>query len=260
MSPIITLTTDFGLSGPYVAAMKGVILGINPAARVLDVSHEIGPQNIREAALCLMQVVPYFPAGTIHVVVVDPGVGTSRPLLCMQMHEQVFLAPDNGVLSWAGRHAPAIQCTQLSETRFWLSSVSATFHGRDILAPVAAHLSSGLAINQLGPAANDWVDLPWPEPIRGPHEVAGEVLTIDRFGNLITNITAPAARGLMHRLARVLCNGQDIGTIRRTYADAQPGELLGLIGSSGLLEIAVRNGNAAQKLGAAAGAAVQVVW
>src|SRR2546427_6835632 len=116
---IITLTSDFGASGPYVAAMKGIILGINPAVQLVDVSHEIGAQNIREAALCLAEVVPYFPGGTIHVVVVDPGVGTSRRLLCVQMHGQFFLAPDNGVLSWAARGAGSIDRVHLTEVRFW---------------------------------------------------------------------------------------------------------------------------------------------
>jgi len=257
---VIALTTDFGNSGPYVSAMKGVILGINPAVQLVDVSHEIGPQNIREAALCLGQVVPFFPHGTIHVVVVDPGVGTERRLLCVRMHEQVFLAPDNGVLSWAARGAVAIERFHLMESRFWRPEVSATFHGRDILAPVAAHLSLGVAPHELGPAVPEWVELPWPTSIRSTSRIEGEVLALDRFGNLITNIGESELSLAGKLIVRICCSGQTINQVVRTYADVSTGQLLALVGSSGLVEIAVRNGSAAERLRASEGSPVVVTW
>lgn len=255
---VVAFTTDFGAGGPYVAAMKGTILAINPAVQIVDVSHEIGPQDIREAALCLGQVVPYFPAGTIHVVVVDPGVGTERRLLCVRMHAQLFLAPDNGVLSWAARGAATIERIQLTESRFWRREVSATFHGRDILAPAAAHLSLGVAPQELGPAVSEWVELPWPEPVRTTQGIKGEVLAIDRFGNVITNIGGITIAPLAHGGVRVVCEGQTIVGLSRTYAETDVGTLLALVGSSGLLEIAVRNGSAAERLQARPGSRVLV--
>jgi hypothetical protein len=258
--PIICLTTDFGTSGPYVAAMKGVILGLNPGVHLVDVSHEIGPQNIREAALCLAKVVPHFPPGTIHAVVVDPGVGTERRLLCVRMHEQLFLAPDNGVLSWAARGAATIERIQLAQSRFWRHEVSATFHGRDILAPVAAHLSLGVAPQDLGPALSDWVELPWPAPVRTTQAIEGEVLAIDRFGNVITNIDGSELIAVEPSGMRACCGGQTTTGLVRTYADARVGSLLTLVGSSGLLEIAVRGGSAADRLRADVGFPVLVTW
>ena len=258
--PVIALTTDFGNGGPYVAAMKGVILGINPAVQLVDVSHEIGAQNIREAALCLAQVVPYFPRGTIHVVVVDPGVGTERRLLCVRMHEQVFLAPDNGVLSWAARGAKTIERIQIRESRFWRPDMSATFHGRDMLAPVAAHLSLGVAPHELGPAVPDWVDIPWPPPTQSARRIEGEVLAIDRFGNLISNIGGSEPGTEERGAVRICCGGHTIERVVRTYGDVGVGAVLALVGSSGLVEIAVRNGNAAHRLGATVGSPVVVTW
>jgi S-adenosylmethionine hydrolase len=260
MNPtVIALTTDFGTAGPYVAAMKGVILGINPDARLVDVSHEIAPQNIREAALCLSQVVPYFPPGTIHVVVVDPGVGSNRRLLCVRMHDQVFLAPDNGVLSWSARGAGTIERFELSESQFWRSQISSTFHGRDILAPAAAHLSLGITPGQLGRPVVDWERLPWPEPSSIPGGLEGELLAVDRFGNLITNIGESALSIAVASAGRVVCGATEIGSLGRTYSDVLEGELTALVGSSGLVEIAVRNGNAAARLGAGPGTRVRVL-
>ena len=256
----IALTTDFGTAGSYVAAMKGVILGINPAARLVDVSHEIAPQDIRAAALCLSQVVPFFPPGSIHVVVVDPGVGSDRRLLCVRMHEQVFLAPDNGVLSWTARGADTIERIELSEPRFWRSEISPTFHGRDILAPVAAHLSLGVTPSQLGRPVGDWVQLPWPVPKPIPGGLEGELLAVDRFGNLLTNIREPELPVAARSALSVVCEATEIGPLVRAYSDVRDGELAALVGSSGLLEIAVRNGSAAARLGARPGTRVRVAW
>jgi hypothetical protein len=257
-SPIITLTTDFGTCDPYVAAMKGVILTLNPTARIVDVLHQIPPQGIRQAALCVAAIHSYFPAGTIHVAVVDPGVGSERRLLCVSMHNHIFLAPDNGLLSWTARGASAIECFALTEQRFWRSRVSATFHGRDILAPVAAHLSRGVSPDQLGLRVHDWVELPWPAPLRTRGQLRGEVLAIDCFGNLITNISKSDLVSQSGTGERMSCGGVSGIRIVQTYAAAAVSELVAVIGSMDLVEIAVRNGNAAERLGASAGIPVIV--
>src|SRR5436305_6475893 len=166
--PIITLTTDFGEDSPYVAAMKGVILGINPAVRLVDLSHQIPPQDVRHAAFFLASAIPCFPLGVIHVVVVDPGVGTDRALLYVDVAGHRLLLPDNGCWTLLARQAerpPSV--LRLAESRFWRQVVSATFHGRDILAPVAGHLSLGVEPPSLGPVATSWVELAFPEPVQG---------------------------------------------------------------------------------------------
>jgi S-adenosylmethionine hydrolase len=254
-SRIITLTTDFGLRGPYVGAMKGVILKLNPQVQIVDITHEIAPQNIREGSLCLAQASGYFPAGTIHVAVVDPGVGGSRRLLCVSMHNQWFLAPDNGLLVWPARGARSIERYELSNRQYWRSPVSATFHGRDVLAPVAAHLSLGVQADQLGRVVPDWIELAWPTPRRAGDQITGEILIADRFGNLITNISDADLAGIP--IANLSCAGFDV-RIGRTYSDVADGELVGLFGSYGLIEIATRNGNAAECIRAGVGDAVIV--
>ncbi|WP_218080559.1 SAM hydrolase/SAM-dependent halogenase family protein [Anthocerotibacter panamensis] len=255
-APWVALTTDFG-RGSYVAQMKGVILSLNPRAHLIDIAHDLGPQNIRAYALCLRQCVPYFPAGTIHIVVVDPGVGTARRALCAQMHGQVFLAPDNGVLGWIALQDPNVAYVHLTAQRFWRSPVSATFHGRDIFAPVAAHLSLGVPVTALGPSLFDPVELPWPQPVQEPSRTVGEVLTVDPFGNLITNLTPIDLARWTH--PHVRCQGREIGKIQRTYGDVAPGTLLALINSSDLLEIAVAGGHAAHTLSTGAGTLVEVL-
>ena len=260
-APLITLTTDFGHDSPYVAAMKGVILGINPAARLVDLCHEVPPQDVRHAAFILAAAVPYFPADALHVVVVDPGVGSDRALLYVETGKHRLLAPDNGCWTplLADGAAP-VRVIRLAEPRYWRQPVSATFHGRDILAPVAGHLSLGLAPEKLGPEAADWVRLPWPSPTSRKSGMHGEVLFVDRFGNLITNIPAESVRSRPTVLVvgkRKLRRG-----FRwvRTYAEAEPGQLVALISSFGTLEVAVVQGNAAKRLGAAISTAVSIGW
>jgi hypothetical protein len=258
-SPIITLTTDFGTCDPYVAEMKGVIYTLNPAARIVDASHDIAPQNVRQGALYVAAMHRYFPPGTIHVAVVDPGVGSDRQLLCVSMHDQLFLAPDNGLLSWSARDASYIDRYALTNQRYWRSRVSATFHGRDILAPTAAHFSRGVSPDQLGPTVLAWVELPWLVPLRVDGEVHGEVVAIDRFGNLITNISESDLVELQDGIAAgVACGGASGIRVARTYADVDDDMLVAVIGSMDLLEIAVRNGNAAERLGASVGISVVV--
>lgn len=258
---IITLTTDFGTGSPYVAAMKGVILSLNPAATVIDISHAVPPQDVRYAAVALEDVADRFPGGTIHVAVVDPGVGTDRALVFARIGRQCYLAPDNGLLSRLARRTPPAHIVRLTEAEYWLRPVSATFHGRDILAPVAARLSLGLDPAHLGVPLDRLVMLDWPEVRRGPGRIEGAVLLADSFGNLITDIVAdmlpePARWPEL----RVFCRGHLISGLSRTYGDSPPGSLVALIGSSGRLELAVVNGSAAAAIQASRGDEVRASW
>jgi hypothetical protein len=261
---IITLTTDFGGVDSYVAQMKGVILGIAPSATIVDVTHEIPPQDVRRAAAVVVDLVEAFPPGTIHVAVVDPGVGGDRPLVGIEVAGQCFLGPDNGLWSrLAARHAP-LRVVRLDRPELWRPSVAATFHGRDILSPVAARLALGLDLAETGsvvpldrpggPLVLDGV----PGSMRTASGVVGRVVSVDRFGNLITDIPAawlpPAPRdGVAVEIGPVR-----IDFLSRCYADLGEGELGALVSSNGCLEIAVRNGDAAKETGIGPGAAVRV--
>lgn len=241
--------------------MKGVILGINPAAQIVDVSHEVGPQDVRHGAVLLAEATPWFPNGTIHVGVIDPGVGTSRRLVYARIGDQQYLAPDNGLLSLlAQRNRPA-RIIELANADYWMPTVSHTFHGRDILAPVAAQLSLGLEPERLGPTLQELLKLDWPEARREANRIQGTVRWIDRFGNLITNIAAsmlPETRGTSK--LRASAAGKVIDGLARAYEERQVGELTALVGSSGYLEIAVVDGNAAESLQIGVGAPVIVEW
>ena len=258
MLPLVTLTTDFGAASPYVAAMKGVILSVNPDARLLDLTHSIPPQDVRHAAYFLARAAPYFPAGTVHVVVVDPGVGSGRAALYAEAGGQRFLAPDNGCLTDVLRAlgGPG-QVRHLTEKRFWRDAVSATFHGRDIFAPVAGHLTRGTDPAELGPLAEEWVRLPAAAPRPAPGGWVGEVVFVDDFGNLITNLTGEHVPGAP---AAVFLDERELTPLRwvRTYAEAAPGECVCLFSSGGDFEIAVVNGSAARQLAAGVGTAVRV--
>jgi S-adenosylmethionine hydrolase len=261
MTSLITLTTDFGTGSPYVATMKGVILGMNSAARVIDISHEISPQDVRHGAVVLAESTPWFPAGTIHVAVIDPGVGTARRLIYAHLGDQHYLAPDNGLLSLLAERNRLTRIIELANAEYWLPEVSNTFHGRDILAPVAAQLSLGLEPERLGPALTQIEMLDWPEPGVMQNRIEGAVRWIDRFGNLITNITASMlATGQSATSLTIDCAGHEIAGLSVFYGQHPPGTLAGLVGSSGYLEIAVTDGNAAQMLSATVGAPVAVRW
>ena len=258
---LITLTTDFGAGSPYVAAMKGVIYSLNPAATVVDISHEIPAQDIRQAAVVLDDVTDRFPPGSIHVVVVDPGVGTERALLFVRIGRQNYLAPDNGVLSRLARRKAPEKIVRLTEQQYWLHPVSATFHGRDILAPVAARLSLDLDPDWLGTPQETLVMLDWPEVVAKPQAIRGSILLIDAFGNLITDITGEMlADRPKDQPVRVSCAGHEVEGLCRTYGDRPEGTLVALIGSSGRLELAVVGGSAAMLLRARVGDAVTVEW
>lgn len=254
----MTLTTDFGEGSSYVAAMKGALFSVNPVARAVDLTHAIPPQDVMAVAVFLEDAVPYYPAGTIHVVVVDPDVGTDRALLCVEWAGQIILAPDNGCWTEIGLPGDGV-IRRLTECRYWRPEVSATFHGRDILAPVAGHLSLGLDPAALGPALDlEWercVTLDMPKPVRSGNMVRGQVVHVDTFGNLITSIRP--GRSTTPQTATIA--GRTMNRFVRTYGDAEPGSLVALTGSSGRLEFAVVNGSAAALLGVGVGAAVEVV-
>ncbi len=259
--PIITLTTDFGTGSPYVAAMKGVILSINPAAMIVDISHAVGAQDITRGALVLEDTTPWFPADTIHVAVVDPGVGTARSILYARIGSQQYIAPDNGLLGrLTARTRPSL-VLRLTEREYWLAEVSHTFHGRDIMAPVAARLSLGLDPRRLGPAAGqlDQLDMPLPQVVE--EKIRGEIISIDSFGNLITNISYDLLAGRpTDSRACIVCGIYETFAIYHTYGEQAPGMLVALIGSSGRLELAIVGDNAAARLGVSIGTPVVVAW
>lgn len=269
MAAVITLTTDFGLGGAYVAAMKGVILSINPAITLVDISHAIRPQDIRQAAFVLSEAYPFFPARTIHLAVVDPGVGTTRRAIILRTPRADFVTPDNGILSFIlhehgvaiidglARLKPAsgLEAIAVTEPRFWRSPVSATFHGRDIFAPVAAHLSLGVPPADFGEAIDSLAVFTFPVPRREANgTLRGTILHIDSFGNLISNIKEQDLPG--GAPISVTVGGEMIRGLSRTYGAS--GGLLALIGSSGRLEIALSNGSAAVLLSAKVGDEVSV--
>ena len=263
MEPLITLTTDFGGGSPYVAAMKGVILGLNPRVRLIDLSHQIPPQDVRFAAFFLRASVPYFPPETIHVVVVDPGVGTDRALLYVEVDGHRLLAPDNGC--WTGligvgqtllSGKPTV--FRLTERRFWRPTLSSTFHGRDILAPVAAHLSLGEDPRNLGPLVDDWVRLETKPPIIESDRLVGEVIFIDHFGNLTTNIPGAEFARLGNQRVQIMVGDQQVFHRVRAYGEAEKGTLVALVSSADLLEVAVNGGSAQKELGARVGIPVTV--
>lgn len=252
---IITLTTDFGLADGYVGTMKGVILGIDPAAAIVDISHDIAPQDVQEAAYVLSAAYPYFPQGAIHLVVVDPGVGSERRAIALRTPQAAFVAPDNGVLSYVVAGEKVEEIVHLTNSRYHLSPVSSTFHGRDIFAPAAAYLARGVPLVELGQPLTEIVTFPLPRPqFRPDGTIAGQVIHVDRFGNLITSITSKdLADHSQLRENVVKIKEQSIQGIVNTYAEVTPGELLALIGSEGHLEISVSGGSASQTLKATVG-------
>ncbi|MBX6365569.1 MAG: SAM-dependent chlorinase/fluorinase [Gemmatimonadetes bacterium] len=251
--PRITLLTDFGTVDGYVAAMKGVIASIAPAATVDDAAHDIPPGDVRAAAWALHRYWRLYPPGTIHVVVVDPGVGGARRALAAEVAGRILVAPDNGVGSWVFAEAPPTRAVAIENPAFLRERISRTFHGRDVFAPAAAHVAAGAPLAELGPALRDVVRLEWPPLGFAPDAIRAEVVHVDRFGNLVTNVPEDwASFGAVH------VAGVDVGPVRRTYSDVEPGELLALVGSAGYLEVSVRDGSAAARLGVGRGAPVEL--
>ncbi|MFH1725044.1 MAG: SAM-dependent chlorinase/fluorinase [Elusimicrobiota bacterium] len=243
MSGVIALLTDFGHKDPFAGIMKGVILARCPWARVVDLCHGVPPQDVRAGALRLMAAVPYFPKGTLFVCVVDPGVGSERAILWARGARGQFLAPDNGLLSWASRVEPLREVRRVANARLFLDEVSRTFHGRDIFAPVAAALACGVPPSELGPRRRKLVRLPFPEARRRGGRVRGEVIAFDGFGNAVTNLR-PA--DLRPNVSLEAC-GLALGPLRRAYASVPSGGPLALVGSYGFVELSVRDGNFAAK-------------
>lgn len=257
---IITLTTDFGEADGYVGAMRGVILSICPEAFLVNLSHEVPPQDIRAGAFVLYNAVPYYPPETVHCVVVDPGVGSDRRAVAVRTPQGIFVAPDNGVLSLVLADQPVEEAVCLTNPDYQLPQVSSTFHGRDIFAPAAAHLAYGLSPGEFGPKIADLITFPVPRPqVRGDRIIEAHVMHIDHFGNLILDATAedmPEPRSTFFRLKTTT-----IDRLSSTFADVADGQPLAYVGSSrDHLEIAVRNGHAAQQLKARVGDTVILEW
>ena len=255
--PIITLTTDFGTSDHLVGAMKGVILSINPAARIVDINHHVTPFDILDGALSIANAYRYFPPRTIHVVIVDPGVGTQRRPLLVSGEKQFFIAPDNGVLSMVyDRESCTVR--HITAEHYFLNPVSPTFHGRDVFAPTAAWVSKTFQTESFGEVITDNVRFAMPKPKAAGPAIKGVVLRVDIFGNLITNLTAddiPAAI-VASGVIKLSVNGKEVKAITQAFASGAPGEPVALMGSAGFLEIAVNRGSAARTLGANRGAEV----
>ncbi|HHS14305.1 MAG TPA: hypothetical protein ENN03_11145 [bacterium] len=252
---IITLLTDFGRGSPYAAAMRGVILGMLPGVRLEDISHEIPAGDVDYAAWVLKESAPYYPAGTVHTVVVDPGVGGSRRVLGVESRGQYYLAPDNGVLKYLFHGDASARVMHLNRREFCRSPVCPTFHGRDIFAPLAAHLAMGKTLDELGEPAEPEIRGRVALPVRHRESLEGEIVFIDSFGNAVTNLEASL---ISEEPAEIRVRSRSIQRVSVTYSDEPPGTLMALIGSSGCLEIAVNQGHAANTLGIRTGGAVHV--
>ena len=259
MSSIISLMTDFGVQDGFVGTMKGVILGINPDVSIVDLTHDITPQDVDEAAFLLRNAYPYFPSGTIHVVVVDPGVGTERPAIIVETSNALFVGPDNGVFAYIYRMESRIRVTHITNRDYCLSDLSHTFHGRDVFAPVAAHLSCGVKASDCGAEIHDYVRGEIPEPMVSQNHIQGHVVHIDRFGNVITDIPEKEFLDMTHGRTFLLTIADTrIDRLSVSYADVPNGDPLAIIGSAGLLEIAINGDDAAQTLGITRGRPVMV--
>ena len=252
------MTTDFSTQDWFVGTMKGVILGIAPKASPVDITHAIAQGDIRGGAFALMAATPYFPKGTIHVAVIDPGVGSERRALAIKTDRAIFIGPDNGVLCWALREQKIRSVREITNEAFFHHPVSRTFHGRDIFAPTAAHLAAGRKFSQVGSEVKDWAPLPWPEIQKSKNRLTGEILYIDHFGNAITNLSADLLPESAWKAASVSIKRRKLGAPQSNYASVKPGKPLAIISSSGFLEIAVRNGSAASLLKLKVGDAVTV--
>jgi S-adenosyl-L-methionine hydrolase (adenosine-forming) len=261
--PIVTLTTDFGLNDHFVGTMKGVILRIVPDAEIVDICHSVQAFDILDGALALAQAYSYFPPRTVHLVVVDPGVGSARRPIIASSEEQSFVAPDNGVLSLMYAREERLNVRHITSEHYFLQPISNTFHGRDIFAPVAAYLAKGVEHEKFGEEITDFVrfNAPRPKPTDA-NTVRGVVLRVDRFGNLITNFTPQDAPALFQQTPpafKIVVGKREISVMRSNYAEGAPGEVFGILGSMGYLEIVANRGSAAQLVGSGKGTEVQLI-
>jgi len=257
---LITLTTDFGLKDAFVGIMKGVIARINSEVRVIDLTHGIPEQDILAGALTLRHSVAYFPSGTIHVAVIDPGVGSARRPLLIETNGIFFIGPDNGVLSLAVGDSTGAQIVQLTNPAYHLQPTSATFHGRDIFAPAAAYLSRGVPPSEFGEKLDGFVKLVLPKVAHMGSTLAGEIIYRDKFGNLFTNIEQHDLTGLTSERIEVVLADLHIQGLTANYAAAGAGEFVAVLNSWGFLEIALNKGNAAERLGAKVGDKVKITF
>jgi S-adenosylmethionine hydrolase len=259
--PVISLTTDFGSQDGFVGTLKGAIWSICPAAQIADISHAITPQNVLQGALTLGRAYPFFPNGTVHVAVVDPGVGTSRRPIAACLGKHFFVGPDNGLFTPAFEQAEKngwpLEVVHLTNERFWLPAVSHTFHGRDIFAPVAAHLARGVPFTDLGPALSDPVRIALPKPEKIPGGWRAHVTIVDIFGNCTLDLPAAFLAGRPDPLFRL--RGREVRGLVDSYGHRQSGELIALVDSENYIEIALVNGSAAALTGARVGDEVEVV-
>jgi S-adenosylmethionine hydrolase len=258
-NPIITLLTDFGLKDPYVASMKGVILSINPQCTLVDITHQVSPYDIKEGAFILAQAYSTFPKGTIHLSVVDPGVGSPRKPILFVTKNYFFIGPDNGLFTFALKREKLKKVIALGKMEFFLPEVSPTFHGRDLFAPVAAHLSFGIAPESFGRVIKSWNEISFPEPVLRQEKLIGEVVHIDTFGNLVCNIDYKnllkfsKSRPFVIKIGKRTMRG-----LKKGYWEGRKDEPMALIGSGGFLEISVREGNAQRLLKAKKGDPIKI--
>lgn len=256
----IGLLTDFGQSDWYVGVMKGVLLGVNPLARIVDITHTVPPQDILGGSFALLASRNFLPRGTVFVVVVDPGVGTARSILCARSREKLYLAPDNGVLTEVLDRDGLEDLVRVENRAFFLDDVGSTFHGRDVFAAVAGHLSLGLEMDRLGPKTTELARCDIPRPRREDRSAWVTVRWIDVFGNMITDCSGDFLTELASAWKQLAIDvgGRTVTAIGRTYQSVEQGEPVALVGSSGYLEISIRGGNAAQAFGAKVGHQVRL--
>lgn len=259
-APIITLTTDFGQTDFYVSAMKAAILSVNRDVRLIDVSHDIPAQDIMAGAWVTRNSAFLYPSGSIHLVVVDPGVGTTRKPVAVRIKDQIFVGPDNGIFSLVADQEP-YDAYQLTNTSFWSNERSNTFHGRDIFGPIAAHLSKGIELEELGVPLQELISYRWALPVADNEGIQGWVMHIDHYGNMITNITREMLEAVTSKSpVKIYVGNSILKEIVRTYADVDTGTPAALIGGSGHLEIAVNGGNAEQLLSGHKGMPISVLF
>jgi hypothetical protein len=257
--PILTLTTDFGLTDHYTGTMKGVILGICPASQIVDISHGVTPFEIAEGAYLIAQAWRYFPNKTVHVVVVDPGVGTARRPILVEAGGQYFLGPDNGVLSMVYLHEKC-RVRHITNQKYFLHPVSRTFHGRDIFAPVGAHLAAGVPPSRIGKLVRDYLKPEFEKPHRaGKRTWIGRILKIDRFGNIVTNFHGSDFADLEMRGFTLALGPHQITALAHSYAECAAGVLCLILGSSGYYEVSLREGSAAKQVKCEPGAAIELL-
>ncbi|GAB4420793.1 MAG: SAM-dependent chlorinase/fluorinase [Anaerolineales bacterium] len=259
---VLSITTDFGITNGFVGVMKGVIYGIAPDVKIVEITQLVSPQDVREGAYAMWRVVPFFPPGSVHVGVVDPGVGTARRPIGARLGDQYFIAPDNGLLTPlildARKRGDQIEFVNLDNPKYWLPKISNTFHGRDIFAPTGAHLATGVPLKELGTPIDDPILLDLPQPEKTETGWKAHVTIIDIFGNLTTDLPAEALEGRMNALVRI--RGHEIDGIIPSYGHREVGELVAVVDSEYYIEIAVVNGSARKKLNAQVGDVVEFIY